>query len=232
MTPKENIMDMPKTKSINTRKQKVFIVDDHPIVRSGLTDLINRQEDLAVCGEAEDVSGALEAVANRKPDIVIADLTLGFDSGLRLMENLKCSQRTIPILVLSMHDETVYAERCLKAGARGYIMKEEKPSTVLSAIRSVLNGELYISDKLGKKFLLKFVSNKFEGSSSPVDILSNRELEIYNLLGKGLDKHKIAKQLHLSIKTVETYMEHVKKKMNYKNSRELMMNAIQWTSSI
>lgn len=216
----------------NKRKQKVFIVDDHPLVRSGLTDLINRQEDLTVCGEAENVSGAMEAVAAKKPDLVIADLTLGFDSGFRLMENLKCTQRTIPVLVLSMHDESVYAERCLKAGARGYIMKEEKPSNVLTAIRSVLDGKLYISDKLGKNFLLKFVSNKFEACNSPVDVLSNRELEIYNLVGKGLDKHKIAKQLHLSIKTIETYMEHVKKKMKYKDARELMMNAIQWTSSI
>ncbi len=216
----------------NKGKQKVFIVDDHPLVRSGLTDLINRQEDLAVSGEAEDVSGALEAVANEKPDIVISDLTLGFDSGFRLMENLKCTHRTIPILVLSMHDETVYAERCLKAGARGYIMKEEKPANVLTAIRSVLGGELYISDNLRKKYLQKFISKKPEGIKSPVDILSNRELQIYNLLGGAGDKHDIAKHLHLSVKTIETYVEHVKKKMKCKDTRELMINAIKWTSGI
>ncbi len=225
-------MGISIAKDNKEKKYKVFIVDDHPLVRSGLTDLINRQKDLAVCGEAEDVSGALKAVEESRPDILIADLSLGLDSGLRLMENLKCMHSKLPVLVLSMHDESLYAERCFKAGARGYIMKEEKPGAVISAIRNVLGGELHISDKLGKKILNKLVSNKFESSGTPVDVLSNRELEVYNLLGKGLDKHKIAKQLFLSIKTVETYMEHVKKKMNFKDSRELMMNAVQWVSKL
>lgn len=209
-------------------KHKVFLVDDHPIVREGLAQLINKENDLTVCGEAGDVSDALQAITESKPDIAIIDLTLEHGSGLRLIENLHYKKTGVPILVLSMHDESVYAERCLKAGAKGYIMKQEPSDRMLSAIRRVLDGEMYISVNMEKKFLSKMISgNKIE-LTSPVDVLSNRELEVYQLFGQGLKKREIADQLNLSVKTIETYVENIKKKMNFSSSHEITMHSIRF----
>ncbi len=223
-----------KSRATGSRKRKyrVFIIDDHPLVRAGLKDLIESQKDLAICGEAENASGALKTIKGCKPDIAVVDLSLGRDSGIRLIEDLTSSFEALPLLVLSMHDELVHAERCLKAGAKGYIMKEKQPAEVLEAIRSVLNGEICLSDRLRKRFLNAFVSDKFESHDTSVEILSNRELEVYQLIGKGIDKREIAEQLHLSVKTIETYMSHIIKKMNFKGSRELLMNAVKWVSKI
>ncbi|HBH60188.1 MAG TPA: DNA-binding response regulator, partial [Nitrospiraceae bacterium] len=183
-------MKTPKTDS-NIKKKKVFIVDDHAILREGLSRLINSEEDLTVCGEADNASDALQAIAHSKPDIVLVDITLGDGSGIRLIENLAYSYTALPALVLSMHDEAAYAERCLKAGARGYIMKQESSMELLSAVRRVLSGEIYVSDKLNVKLLHRFVKDKFDDSGSPTKTLSNRELEVYQLLGQGLKKHEI-----------------------------------------
>ncbi len=211
-------------------KSKVYLVDDHPLLRDGITRLINRQKDLTVCGESENISGALKGIPEKKPDIAIVDLTLEDGSGLSLVEKLSSSHSTLPVLVLSMHDESVYAERCLKAGARGYIMKREPPKEVLSALRTILEGRLYISEKLGPKLINKFLSNKLKPSQSPVDYLTTRELEVYQLIGKGLQKKEIAEQLNLRIKTVENYTEHLKKKMNFKNLHETITHAIKFNS--
>ena len=207
------------------REKRVFLVDDHPIVRDGLTLLINREKDLMVCGVAGDVLHALHAIKSSAPDILIVDLTLEHGSGIRLIEESMHSQKNLPILVLSMHDEAVYAERCLKAGARGYIMKEESPEKTLSAIRSVLSGGVYLSDNLGKKILHEFVTGKTGGFKSPVEVLSNRELEVYQLFGKGLRKGEIAEQLNLSVKTIENNIKHIMKKLNLKGSREIVVHA-------
>jgi DNA-binding NarL/FixJ family response regulator len=209
-------------------KHKVFLVDDHPIVREGLAQLINKETDLTVCGEAGDVSDALQAISESKPDIAIIDLTLEHGSGLRLIENLHYKKTGVPILVLSMHDESVYAERCLKAGAKGYIMKQEPSDRMLSAIRKVLDGEMYISGNMEKKFLSKMISGDKIEFTSPVDVLSNRELEVYQLFGQGLKKREIADQLNLSVKTIETYVENIKKKMNFSSSHEITMHAIRF----
>ncbi len=218
---------MKTTKTVTKiQKKNVFIVDDHAILREGLSRLINSEDDLAVCGESDNTSDALQAVANCKPDVVLVDITLGDGSGIRLIENLMYSHPGLPTLVLSMHDESAYAERCLKAGARGYIMKQEKSGSLLSAIRKVLNGEIYVSDKLNEKLLHKFVKDKFDDSGSPTKALSNRELEVYQLLGQGLKKHEIADKLNLSVKTVETYIEHIKIKLQLKGTHEVLMHAV------
>lgn len=208
------------------QKKKVFIVDDHCILREGLSHLINSEEDLMVCGEAGNVSDALQAISDCKPDIAIVDISLGDGSGIRLIENLIYSNPRLLVLVLSMHDEFTYAERCLMVGARGYIMKQEPSKQLISAIRKILNGEIYVSDELNVKFLHKFVKNKFEGSDYPTKLLSNRELEVYQLIGQGLKKHEIAERLHLSVKTVETYIEHIKNKLQLKRTHDVLMHAV------
>ncbi len=209
-------------------KQKVFLVDDHPIVREGLSQLINREKDLAVCGEAGDISSALQSIANCKPNVVVVDLTLESGSGLRVIENIKYDNPDLPVLVLSMHDESVYAERCIKAGARGYIMKQEPSDKMISAIRNVLDGKLYVSSDMEKKFLNNFVSGKARDFHSPSEVLSRRELEVFQLFGEGLRKKDIAGQLNLSVKTIETYIENIKKKMNFKSIHDIIMHAVRF----
>jgi len=208
------------------KKNKVFIVDDHAILREGLSHLINSEEDLRVTGEADNVTDAFHAVSAGKPDIAIVDISLGDGSGIRLIENLTYSNPGLLILVLSMHDEATYAERCLKAGARGYIMKQESSRELLSAIRKVLNGDIYVSDKLNVQLLHKFARNRFEGLEAPPKPLSNRELEVYQLIGQGLKKHEIAERLTLSVKTVETYIEHIKIKLQLKGTHDVFIHAV------
>lgn len=208
------------------QKKKVFIVDDHCVLREGLTHLINSEDDLRICGEAANVSDALQAIAGCKPEIVIVDISLGDGSGIRLIENLTYSYPGLPVMVLSMHDETTYAERCLAAGARGYIMKQESSKKLLFAIRKVLHGEIYVSDKLNVKLLHKLVKNKFEDVDYPTKLLSNRELEVYQFIGKGMKKHEIAERLNLSVKTVETYIEHIKIKLQLKDTHDVLMHAV------
>jgi RNA polymerase sigma factor (sigma-70 family) len=207
------------------KKNRVFIVDDHPFVREGLTRRINREKDLAVCGEAEDVSTALQSIADAGPDIVITDLTFKHESGFTLIEDLLHKNRKQSILVLSMHDESVFAEKCLKAGAKGYIMKEEPPEKVLSAIRSVLQGDVYISDELQKKLLNRLIEVKKDDIKSPVEILGKREFEVYQLVGKGLTAREIAEKLNISNNTVENYVKRIKNKLNLKRSREIILHA-------
>ena len=215
-----------RTSGNKSKKNKVFIVDDHCILREGLTHLINGEEDLMVCGETDNVSDAMQAIEDARPDIAIVDISLGDGSGIRLIENLMYSHPGLLVLVLSMHNESEYAERCLKAGARGYIMKHESSRELLSAISKVLIGEIYVSDKLNVTLLHKFVKNKFESFDSSTKPLSNRELEVYQLLGQGLKKHKIAEQLNLSVKTVETYIEHIKIKLQLKGTHDVLMHAV------
>lgn len=213
------------------QKHKIFIVDDHPIVRQGLSQLINQENDFSVCGEASDIPSALQAIQAHTPDVVIVDISLGQSSGIRLIEDILFMDPSYRILVLSMHDESLYAERCFKAGARGYIMKQEPPEEVILAIKKLLDGELYLSDQLSNKLLHKFVAKQVDISSSPLESLSNRELEVFQLIGQGLRTRKIAEQLNLSVKTVETYIDHIKKKMNFDNSHMLILHAVQWFMS-
>jgi DNA-binding NarL/FixJ family response regulator len=211
----------------NIKEHKVFIVDDHSILREGLSELISREKDFMVCGEAGNISDALRAIADCGPDVAIVDLALEDGSGIRLIENLVYSHTDLSILVLSMHDESIYAERCFKAGAKGYIMKHEPSGKLISALRKVLKGEVYVSEKLGTRLLNKLAANRNEISNSAFDCLSNREMEIYQLIGNGLKKQEAAEKLNLSVRTVETYIEHIKKKMNFKDIHEFVMHAVQ-----
>lgn len=209
-------------------KKKVVIVDDHPIVRKGLSQLINQTKDLYVCGEAGDAHEALEVIAAHSPDCVIVDLMLGLTNGITLIENIRIRRHDMPVLVLSMYDESLYAERVLRAGAQGYIMKKEASDRVIDALRQVMAGDIYISDAI-KTRLLKSITGASAKKKGPlIETLSNREMEVFQLLGQGHSTRQIADILHLSIKTVETYFAHIKEKMKLKDGRELIMQSIQW----
>jgi DNA-binding NarL/FixJ family response regulator len=209
-------------------KCKVFLVDDHPIVRQGLALFIEREPDLMVCGEAEDATSALQAIRDSTPDFVILDISLDGRDGLELLKTLRVRHPNLPVLVLSMHDESVYAERSLRAGANGYIMKQEAADKVITAIRQILGGDVYLSDRLTKRMLQQFVN----GSISPRDPLaklSDRELEVFRLIGAGHETRQIADELHVSAKTVESYQAHIKEKLALRNARELVQHAVEWS---
>jgi len=210
-------------------KRKVLIVDDHPILRKGLTLLINQEPDLFVCAEAENAQKALESLDDVVPDMAIVDISLPGIDGIELIKELRLRHKEMPVLVVSMHDEALYAERSLRAGARGYIMKQEALEKVLVAIRKVLEGEIFVSERITTKMLEKFVS--VEGVSqaaSPIDLLSNRELTVFRLIGQGHKTRQIAERLHLSIKTVESYRAHIKEKLKLGDGTDLLKYAIQW----
>ena len=209
-------------------KTKVLLVDDHPIVRQGLVQLINQQADLTVCWAGEEAGKAFAAVGVAQPDILVVDISLKSGSGLELIKNVKATYPDLPALVLSMHDELLYAERALRAGARGYIMKQEAIDRVLVAIRRVLEGELYLSDEMKKRMLHQFVNGQAQLPASPVERLSDRELEVFRLIGLGHGTRQIAEELHLSVKTVETHRAHVMDKMRLRTAHELALRAFQW----
>ena len=220
------------TKSSGGKKAKkqVFLVDDHPLVRQALSQLINQEGDLAVCGEAEGAPEALRSIAALKPDVAVVDLTLKEGSGLDLVKDLKLRHPDLPVLVLSMHDESTYAERLLRSGARGYVMKDQASDKVVTALRRVLDGEVYLSEKMSARILHKLVGGA-AASASPVDLLSDRELQVFDLIGQGIGTRRIAEKLHLSVKTVETYREHIKIKLKLDNATDLLQHAIQWAQS-
>jgi DNA-binding NarL/FixJ family response regulator len=221
-------MAQAKTSPVKDSRTRILLVDDHAVVRYGIAQLINRQTDLVVCGEEEDASHALNAIANLKPDLVIADISLKESSGLELMRNIKAQYSGLPVLVVSAHDESIYAEIAFRAGALGYLMKEEALEKVLTAIRRVLSGNIYVSDALAAKMLQQQVMGKTDIHESPVKTLSDRELEVFQLIGQWKKTSEIAQELHLSIKTIEYYREQIKRKLNLKNSAELTQHATAW----
>jgi DNA-binding NarL/FixJ family response regulator len=226
---------MKEDKRTRKRRQKarVFIVDDHPSLRYGLAQLINKEHDLIMCGEAEDAPEALEAVTELAPDVVILDLSLKQSSGLQLIRDLKEKHDGLPILVLSMHDETVYAERALRAGARGYMMKHEATDRVTDGIRKVLRGELCVSERMAQKMIEGFLDDRAPGGSpSPLTRLSDREIEVLRLTGQGLRTREIAEVLHLSRKTVESHHAKLKQKLNLAGAKELFQFALQWAHHV
>lgn len=217
--------------SVKKKKLKVMLVDDHPILRRGLAELINQEKDLEICGEAENIEMALEAIKRCVPNLILVDLSLKDENGLELIKDIKARYPEVLILVLSMHDEAFYAERVLRAGARGYIMKRQAASQILQAIHRVLAGEVYLSDDMSSKILKNISGKKEYKSDSPIERLSDRELEVFRLIGGGLGTRQIAERLSRSVKTVETYREHIKLKLDLKNSAELVQHAIQWLKS-
>jgi DNA-binding NarL/FixJ family response regulator len=210
-------------------KRRVFVVDDHPIVRQGLAMLINREPDLVVCGEEEEAQAAIKAIARMRPDILIVDISLNGPDGLDLIKAVRATQDGAPILVLSMHDELIYAERALRAGASGYIMKQEGTERVLVALRRILKGEVYLSDRAASRMVQHYVRGPAAMTRPAEAELSDRELEVYRLLGEGHTTRQIAEELHLSVKTVETYQAHIKEKLSLRSARELVQHAIAWS---
>ena len=207
-------------------KPKVLLVDDHPIVRQGIRRLIEKEPGLLVCGEAEDAADALEIIEQEHPDVIVLDLSLKSSSGFDLILDVKQRWENMRILVLSMYNEDVYAERVLRAGASGYIMKQEAPKKVVKAIWAVLNGSVYVSDKVSASILQSMAGKRTATSS--VDSLSDRELQVFQMIGEGLTHQQIADKLLLSVKTIESHVEHIKDKMRISSGRELLQRAIEW----
>lgn len=209
------------------QKRSVFIVDDHPLLRKGLALLINREPDLMVCGEAEEAQTAMKEIAANRPEIMIVDISLSGPDGLDLLKNIRTLYPDLPVLILSMHDESIYAERALRARANGYIMKQEATEKVLVAVRCILDGEIYLSERMSRKLLHQYISGASAEATSQLSMLSDRELEVFRLIGEGRGTRQIADKLHISVKTVETYQAHIKSKLSLRSGRELVQHAIQ-----
>jgi len=211
-----------------TTRTKVLLVDDHPIVRQGLARLIAQEPDLEVCGEAADEGTAWSQVGAHEPGLVLVDLSLKTGNGLELIKRIRSGYPEMPILVISMHDEVFYVERALRAGASGYLTKEEAGDNVLLAIRKILEGEIYLSDRLSPTIIKRLLSGNGGAEESPISRLSDRELEVFQLIGQGLAAQEIADRLHLSFKTIETYQAHIKEKLGLRDIRKLVQYAVRW----
>lgn len=214
------------------QKCRLLLVDDHPIVRQGLALLIDREPDLSVCGEAEGAHSAFHLIATLRPDIVVLDISLSGPDGLDVLKEIRSKTASLPVLILSMHDESIYAERAMRAGANGYIMKQEATEKVLVAIRRILQGEVYLSDRLTSTILQQYVRGAPPAKGSPLLNLTDRELEVFRLIGEGHGTRQIADELHLSVKTIESYQAHIKEKLALRNARELVQHAIEWTVNL
>ncbi|MDB6037799.1 MAG: two component transcriptional regulator, LuxR family [Verrucomicrobiales bacterium] len=219
------------TKSIAPKRHKVLVVDDHPMTRDGVAHLINKQPELEVCADVGSPAEAFETIAKLRPDLVLTDMTMPGRSGLEFIKDLLAAHPTLVILVLSMHDEAVYAERVLRAGARGYIMKEAGGENLLTAIRRVLGGQVYLSEQMAAKILDNLSGQKPRGSHSPIQKLSDREFEIFQLIGQGKSTRDIANELHISPKTVDVHRSHIKEKLKLIDATSLIRHAVRWVES-
>jgi len=220
--------NMALERPMQAGKKTVLVVDDHPLMRQGLALLINQQQDMQVCGEAEEAHAAMQAIAHLRPDIMILDISLNGPDGIELLKNIRATDPDLPVLVLSMHDEAIYAERALRARANGYIMKQEATEKVLVAVRRILSGEVYLSERMSNKMLQQYIGGAPNMIESRIASLSDRELEVFRRIGEGRATREIAEELHLSVKTVETYQAHIKDKLALRSGRELIQHAIQW----
>ncbi len=209
-------------------KKQILIVDDHPLMRKGLAMIISAEPDLSVCSQASKAEEALEAMEKLKPDMAVIDVSLPGMSGLELTKHILAMKPDMLILVVSRHDEALYAERAIRAGARGYIMKMVAGEEILKAVRRVLNGGIYVSDEINDRLLVGMASGHKQLNQSPLEVLSDRELEVFELTGRGMGTREIAERLYLSVKTVESYRARIKNKLNLSNATELMLHAVQW----
>lgn len=210
-------------------KSRVIIVDDHPIFRMGMAELLNQEEDFVVCGLAEDIAEARRTIVEHSPDLAIVDITLAGENGLDLVKELSTEKNSPSILVLSMHDEQVWAERAIRAGARGYIMKKEASENVISALRNIRAGKIHVSANILDRLLDRLQMNPTGPATPSVDLLTDRELEVFRLIGAGLSTREIADQMKLGIKTIGTYRDRVKQKLGLKTAPELIRRAVLWT---
>jgi DNA-binding NarL/FixJ family response regulator len=212
----------------SVRKTRILIVDDHPIVREGLETILSHEPDLEVCGQAEDAFGALNAISETKPGIAIVDITLRGSDGIDLTKTIKARYPELSVIVFSVHDESIYAERVLLAGAKGYLMKDVVSEHIVTAIRTVLRGEIYVSDTIAKKFMHIIAGDKAGIFKTAIERLSDRELETFRLIGEGYSMSKIAERLHLSVKTIETYRSRIKEKLGLTDAAQLLQYSIHW----
>jgi DNA-binding NarL/FixJ family response regulator len=214
--------------SVRRDPTQILLVDDHPVVRERLAEVFSREPDLLVCGEADSRHRALEAIADTAPDIVLLDLTLKQSDGLELIKDIRARWPSLKILVVSMHDEAVYAERAIRAGARGYINKQEATRRILVAVRQVIAGQTYLSDSVAGQVVGRVAVPPNAAAVAPSDVLSDRELQVFRAIGQGLTTRQIAAELHLSLKTVETYRGRIREKLNLPTSAEVLQKAIAW----
>jgi len=214
-----------------SERKRILIVDDHPFMRAGLAQLIDRQAGLMVCGEAGDPAAAMTELSKGRVDLVLTDITMPGRSGIEFIKDLVATHPGLPILVVSMHDEVIYAERVLRAGARGYIMKEAGGENLLGALRQVLSGEVYVSPKMSARILDSLSGRRPRGSQSPIEKLTDREFEVFQLIGQGKSTRDIAKQLHLSSKTVDVHRGHIKEKLELKDTTALVRHAVRWVET-
>jgi DNA-binding NarL/FixJ family response regulator len=212
-------------------KKKVLLVDDHPMVRSGLAHFINQQLDLVTCGEAGDAGEALQRMASSKPDLAVVDISLEGKSGLELLKDIRALHPEVPVLIMSMHDESLYAERALRAGARGYVMKKAGGEIVLQAIREVLNGKIYVSQNMSARILENLSIVHSASRKSPIEALTDREFEVFQLIGEGCATAEIANRLHISPKTVDVHRQNLKEKLKLPNATSLIQHAVRWVES-
>ena len=214
-------------KDARSMKTRILLVEDHQIVREGIARIINQEDDMEVCGEASNASEALKQIATRKPDLIITDISLSGMNGIEFLKHLKVQYPDLPAVVLSMHDEALYAERALRAGALAFVMKRESSDEVMTAIRKARRGEYHVSEKVGSSIFQKFLNSKRPVESS-IALLSDRELEVFELLGRGRGSKEIAQELHLSVKTVDTHRNHIKTKLDLHSVPEMIQRAVQW----
>ena len=220
---------MPRTARVEAgTATRILIVDDHPLVREGLIGLISAQSDFVVCGEASGLAEARQLVAAERPDVAIIDLTLSDGSGIELIKELKARHRDLKLLVLSMHDESLFAERVLRAGAVGFVSKHEASRTIIQAVRTILSGKLYLSQRMTELVVNRAFLAGTDLERSPIERLTDREIEVFELIGQGMSSRQIAAKLQLSPKTVETHREHIKEKLELSTSAELARHAVQW----
>jgi DNA-binding NarL/FixJ family response regulator len=219
----------PDTVGPATKRSRILLVDDHPLVRERLAEIISREKDLLICGDAEDRHQALQVAKACRPDLVIVDITLKSSDGVELIRDIHARWPALLTLVVSMHDESLYAERALRAGARGYITKQEATRDILSAIRRVLSGQIYLNDRIASGILSRLATPARLTGSTPAELLADRELQVFELTGRGLNTRQIAARLHLGVKTVETYRARIREKLDVRDPDDLLSIAISWT---
>ena len=220
----------PRTANTTQKRARILLVDDHPLVRERLAEVINREEDLVVSGEAEDRHEAIDAILAKPPDLVIVDLTLKTSDGLELIKDIRTRWPKLRMLVVSMHDESLYAERVIRAGAMGYITKQEATRKILLAIRRVLAGSIYLNEKMASRIISRLTTGGDSVTATPAELLADREFQVFELTGHGLNTNDIARRLHIAVKTVETYRARIKEKLHLKDASELLQLAITWSS--
>jgi DNA-binding NarL/FixJ family response regulator len=218
----------PRAAPAQPARSRIFLVDDHAMFRDGLRQLIDHEPDLEVCGDAASADQALRAINETRPDLVIVDISLAGASGIDLIKSIKSQHEDLPVLVVSMHEESLYAERALRAGAMGYVMKQEPAKTVKAAVRKVLAGDMHLSDKLASSLVSRFMHGTLEQPATPIKTLSDRELEVFRMLGQGKGARQIAADLQVTVATVNSFRNRIKEKLGLKTSTEVMLHAIQW----